>query len=57
MIRDALNYREEIFVKRALRVLRIFREICRKNVESREYRECFIVNVVNEWKSGSPSRL
>ena len=54
MIRDVLNYREEIFVKRALRVLRIFREICRKSGESREYRECFIVN---EWKSGSASRL
>ena len=39
MICDALNYREEIFVKRALRLLRIFREICRKSGESCEYRE------------------
>ena len=54
MIRDALNYREEIFVKPALRLLRIFREIYRKSGESRE---CFIVNIVNEWKSGSASRL
>ena len=51
MIRDALNYREGLFVKRALRALRIFREICRKSGESCE---CFVVNIVNNGKVGLP---